>query len=156
MKSRNGRLLISVMLAAGLALWVRTGTAQELLMARSPQAFPETMLALQASISEHGYTLSRVQRVDIGLTSSGFQTDKYRVVFFGKPEEIRRLTTEYPQMVPYLPMKMTVFAEEEQTVVAAADPVLFEALVPDESAHVLFQRWKSDILSIMDDLREGD
>ena len=43
------------------------------------------MAVLQHAIGTQGYTLSRVQRVDIGLTESGFKTDKYRVVFFGKP-----------------------------------------------------------------------
>lgn len=156
MKTRNGHSLLAVLAAAVLMLGARCGAAEELLMVRSAHSFPEAMLALQASISDHGYTLSRVQRVDIGLTRSGFQTDKYRVIFFGKPDEIRSLTSEYPQLIPYLPMKMTIFAENEQTVVVAADPALYEALVPDQSALFLFRRWKSDILSIMDDLREEE
>jgi len=60
----------------------------ELLMARSQLAFPEAMQQLQESIKGYGYTVSRVQRVDVGLTTMGYQTDKYRVVFFAK----------YPQM----------------------------------------------------------
>ena len=47
------------------------------------------MLALQESIRDHGYIVSRVQRVDIGLTGMGYKTDKYRIVFAGKAEEIR-------------------------------------------------------------------
>jgi len=145
--------VFALSLAAVVLFWARSGLAEELLMARSPRAFPEAMLTLQESIGDHGYTLSRVQRVDIGLTSSGFETDKYRVVFFGKPGEIRRLTGDYPQLIPYLPMKMTLFAEGDETVVVAADPTVFEALVPGRSLRYLFQRWKSDIASMMDDLR---
>ncbi len=56
--------------------------AQQLIMTRSLNTFPETMLNLQEAIADQGYTISRVQRVDIGLTKMGYETDKYRVVFF--------------------------------------------------------------------------
>jgi hypothetical protein len=43
--------------------------AQDLYMVRSQLAFPEAMAVLQETIREHGLTVSRVQRVDIGLTA---------------------------------------------------------------------------------------
>jgi uncharacterized protein (DUF302 family) len=128
---------------------------ESLLMTRSTQSFPETMLALQKSLGEYGYTVSRVQRVDIGLTTSGFKTDKYRVVFFGKPEEIRHLSHAYPQLIPYLPLKMTIFAEQDETLLVAMDPMVLDAMSKDEAFHDQLMRWKNDILSIMDELR-GD
>ena len=81
--------------------------AEDLLAARSTQSFPEAMLMLQESIREHGYTVSRVQRVDIGLTNMGYQTDKYRVVFFGKIDEVRELSNRHPEMIPYLPVEIS-------------------------------------------------
>ena len=96
--------------------------ADNLLMARTSLSFPEAMLKLQDSIRNHGYTVSRVQRVDIGLTKSGYTTDKYRVVFFGKADLVRRLSDEYPQLIPYLPFKIAIFAEGEETLIVAANP----------------------------------
>ncbi len=96
--------------------------ADNLLMARTSLNFPEAMLKLQDSIRSHGYTVSRVQRVDIGLTKSGYTTDKYRVVFFGKADLVRRLSDEYPQLIPYLPFKIAIFAEGEETLIVAANP----------------------------------
>ena len=81
--------LLSLLLLATVSLPL---LAEEMLMARSRQSFPETMLTLQEAIVEQGYTLSRVQRVDIGLTASGFTTDKYRVVFLGKADEVHALS----------------------------------------------------------------
>lgn len=130
------------------------GAEERLLMMRSTQSFPEAMLALQTTLGEYGYTVSRVQRVDIGLTSSGFQTDKYRIVFFGKPEEIRELTKSHPQLIPYLPLKMTIFAEQEETLLVALDPMALQGVVPTEDFSFRLQRWKNDIVSIMDELRE--
>ena len=138
--------------------WVLLGAfhaagAQELLMARSEEDFPETMLRIQDSLTEHGYTVSRVQRVDIGLIESGFITDKYRIVFFGKPGEVRDIARRFPQLIPYLPLQMTVFAEGDETVVVAADPLILQPLVADVEMGYLFMRWKSDLLSVMEDLR---
>ena len=45
--------------------------ANDLLMVRSQQSFPEAMLTLQTSIKDHGYQIVRVQRIDIGLTGMG-------------------------------------------------------------------------------------
>lgn len=145
--------LLSILL---LFLLSQTASAVEerLLMMRSTQSFPETMLALQKTLGEYGYTISRVQRVDIGLTSSGFQTDKYRIVFFGKPEEIRHLSQAHPKLIPYLPLKMTIFAEQEETLLVALDPLALREVVPDEEFQYQLMRWKNDILSIMDELRE--
>lgn len=139
-----------------LALLATSAQAVEerLLMMRSTQSFPETMLALQKTLGEYGYTISRVQRVDIGLTSSGFQTDKYRIVFFGKPGEIRRLSKDHPELIPYLPLKMTIFAEQEETLLVALDPLALHGVVEDEEFRYQLMRWKNDILSIMDELRE--
>lgn len=127
---------------------------ESLLMMRSSQSFPETMLALQKTLGEYGYTVSRVQRVDIGLTTSGFKTDKYRIVFFGKPEEIRHLSKAHPELIPYLPLKMTIFAEQDETLLVALDPTMLRELVDDEQLQYQLMRWKNDILAIMDELRE--
>ena len=147
---------LSLLSAIAMTLFVSLAHAAEerLLMMRSTQSFPEAMLALQKTLGEYGYTVSRVQRVDIGLTSSGFQTDKYRIVFFGKPDEIRNLTAAHPQLIPYLPMKMTLFAEQEETLLVALDPTALHEVVPTEEFRYRLQRWKNDILSIMDELRE--
>jgi len=148
------RLTFVTMLTLSLFTSLAHGAEERLLMMRSTQSFPEAMLALQKTLGEYGYTLSRVQRVDIGLTGSGFQTDKYRIVFFGKPEEIRNLTTAHPELIPYLPLKMTLFAEQEETLLVALDPTALHEVVPTEEFHYRLQRWKNDLLSIMDELRE--
>jgi uncharacterized protein (DUF302 family) len=143
-------VLMLLLLLAGNA----SAVEESLLMMRSTQSFPEAMLALQKTLGEYGYKVSRVQRVDIGLTTSGFKTDKYRIVFFGKPEEIRRLSHDHPELIPYLPLKMTIFAEQDETLLVALDPTILRDVVDDEEFPYQLMRWKNDILSIMDELRE--
>src|SRR4030042_4324380 len=105
-------LVLFVLLGLGAS-----AAADELLMARITQPFPEAMNNLQETIRAKGYVVSRVQRVDIGLTSSGFKTAEYRIVFFGKQSEIHELSAAYPEFIPYLPLTIVVFAEGEDPLI---------------------------------------
>ena len=125
----------------------------DLLMARSQQSFPETMLALQGAIKEYGYTVSRVQRVDIGLTKSGYKTDKYRIVFFGKASEVNAMVARYPEMMAYMPLKIAIFAEEGETVLVTMNPVVFRRLGGDAATENQFVRWENDVRAIMAEMR---
>ncbi len=147
--------LLSVMLPVHATPFA-TMVASDLIMARSQQKFPEAMLTLQTSISEHGYTVARVQRVDIGLTGMGYKTDKYRIVFVGKPHEIKYLTDKYPQLIPYLPPKVSIFAENEETVVVTSNPYIYAEMIDDEEDKYLFDRWESDIYSVFEDFSEAE
>jgi uncharacterized protein (DUF302 family) len=144
-----------------ILLWVLTSQlsqagAQEIIMTRSKQPFPETMLVLQESIRAHGYTVSRVQRIDIGLTGMGYKTDKYRIVFAGKPEEIRMLTDRAPELIPYLPPKISIFAEGDQTVLVTIHPEIYARIAGDAIDPVFFQRWASDLESIFHDVSTAE
>lgn len=145
-------LIVSLVLA-GL---VSQAAAQEIIMTRSRQPFPETMLVLQESIRAHGYTVSRVQRIDIGLTGMGYKTDKYRIVFAGKPEEIRMLTDRVPQLIPYMPPKISIFAEGGQTVLVTIHPEVYARIAGDAVDPVFFQRWASDLESIFHDVSTAE
>ena len=129
---------------------------QRLIMGRSTEAFPETMSALQEEIKNAGYTISIVQRVDVGLTGMGFQTDKYRVVFFGKVDEIKSIPKKYPTLTPFLPLAIAIFAEEDETILTAMSPEFIEPVYVKKSdanaaeLHAIFQRWQRDIKTIIE------
>lgn len=145
-----------VMVFAWLLLQLTPAAAEDMVMARSVLPFPEAMLALQESIRDHGYTVSRVQRVDIGLTGMGYKTDKYRLVFAGKLEEIRMLTEKVPELIPYLPPKISIFAERGQTILVTAHPKLYAGIAGDAVDPVIFDRWANDLHSIFHDVRVAE
>ena len=142
--------LLLLLLALGTLL--TPAYAEDLLMARSKQAFPEAMLALQESIGRQGYVISRVQRVDIGLTAMGYETDKYRVVFFGKPDEIRQLVEQHPELVPYLPPKISIFAEADDTLLVAINPQQLKQFFDAPELADVFDRWERDLRAILADV----
>ena len=147
---------LKLLLIGVLASILSKANAQEIIMTRSKQPFPETMLALQESIKAHGYTVSRVQRIDVGLTGMGYQTDKYRIVFAGKADEIRMLAEKAPQLIPYLPPKISIFAEGEQTILVTINPDIYARIAGDAVDPVFFQRWASDLRSIFHDVSTAE
>ncbi len=150
------RTVIRYFLTVALMLAVSPILAADLLMVRTQQSFPEAMLTLQTSIREHGYQVTRVQRIDIGLTGMGYKTDKYRIVFVGKPKEIQYLVSKHPVLAAYMPPQISIFAERDETVLVTANPMIYAEMIGDEKDKILFKRWESDIYSVFDDIRNFD
>jgi len=146
-------LLAGILMLAVSSVSLAASESDGLILHRSIQNFPEAMLALQTSIGEHGYTVSRVQRVDIGLTKSGYKTDKYRIVFFGKSSEIRAVKQSQPQLIPYLPLKIVIFSENNETLLVASNMTQFDLLTKNENTKDLLQRWNNDIHSIFSEIK---
>jgi len=138
-----------------VALFSQPSVAEHLYMARVSMSFPEAMLKLQETIKEQGYSISRVQRVDIGLTQSGYKTDKYRVVFYGKADENQELLTRFPVLQAYFPLKIAIFAEEKDTLITAYDPLyLFGDSDPELYKKAL--EWERDLEVIFKVMREAN
>jgi len=151
------RLLLTLLITLSLQTSAtEINGSNQLLMMRSKQSFPEAMLALQSTLGEYDYTITRVQRIDIGLTGMGYNTDMYRVLFFTKPAEFRQVIKKYPEMTAYLPLKFTIFAENSETIIATIDPTVLRFINDSTEFNHLTRRWRGDILAIMDELQELD
>jgi uncharacterized protein (DUF302 family) len=143
------------MVLLGALLTALPLAAEELMMVRSPKPFTEAMAALQESIDLHGYTVMRVQRVDVGLKSRGFATAEYRVVFFGDATEVQTLSQQHPELMPFLPLKITLFAEGDTTLAVTNSPLILASLYKDPDLQPHFKRWEKTVREIMDDLMLG-
>ena len=119
------------------------------------QSWHVRRLLIQEQIRARGYVVSRVQRVDIGLTSSGYKTDKYRVVFYGKPDEIRKLSEQYPELTAYLPLKISIFAEDKDSILVTANPQHLSKM-GDADLHKAIDRWERDMVDIFRKMRESN
>lgn len=126
-----------------------------LLMARSNNDFPEAMTLLQSAISKRGYKITRLQEVNENLAKRDFKSDMYRVVYFGKYEEVKEITANYPQLIPFLPLNITIFAEGDQAILVASHPKMLEELFPDPKLKPVFDHWEADVVAVMDEVREA-
>jgi uncharacterized protein (DUF302 family) len=148
--------LMKWMGVAGLLLATAApAAAAELLMARVDKLFPEAMTQLQSAISSRGYTVTRLQEVNENLERRDFKSDMYRVVYFGKYEEVKRATASHPALIPFLPLNITIFAEGDQAILVASHPQALRQFFPDAALKPLFERWEKDMVAIMDELREA-
>jgi uncharacterized protein (DUF302 family) len=143
------RLLLAFLPVAGPA------AADNMLMARVPLQAEVTLEYVNTSIREHGYKIAHLQLCDGGMTEAGYKSDVYRVVFFGKVDEVRMISDRYPELVSYLPLKIAVIAEKDETLLAALSPEALEPFYGDEALHIQLGRWQNDIVSIFEDVRRG-
>ena len=147
--------LMKYFLGGFLFFSIASVNAEGLMMARTNQTFPEAMLKLQDTIRIMKYKVSRVQRIDIGLTKSGYATDKYRIVFFGDEKEIDFISNKYPHLIPFIPWKIAIFAEQQETLLVSADPMKFsDKKYPGADKFLL--KWQKDTQKIMSILQANE
>jgi uncharacterized protein (DUF302 family) len=147
-KSTMGMLLL---MAA--SLWGASAGAENMLMGRIPMRAEIVLEYVKSSIEEHGYAIAHLQLCDGGMADFGYKSDVYRVVFFGKIDEVRNISQRHPELVAFLPLKMAVIAEKDETLLAALNP---EALAPyfaDAEVQIQLGRWYNDLVSILEDVR---
>jgi uncharacterized protein (DUF302 family) len=128
---------------------------QTTLMARSRQPFEQVLEQVKEVLGEYGYTVAHIQKCDGGLAQFGYHTDKYQLVFFGKLEEVRQVSHRHPEMIPFLPLKLAVFAERDETVMVALNPLELGRYINDPHLQTQLARWHSDIRAMLEELRSG-
>ncbi len=123
--------------------------ADHLIMVRAHKPLAATLGQLRQAIQKQGYTVSRVDMVNIGLLGMGYTSNKYRAVFFGKAGELDELAQKYPRLVPYLPLRIAVFAEGDSTLLVTINPSTYGSFLPAEKPAELLNRWQKDIEEIL-------
>ena len=71
----------------------------------------------------------------------------------GKLEEVRTLSASHPEMAAFLPLKIAVFAENDETVIAAFNPLDLARAMPAEELQPYFRSWNQDIKAVLADVR---
>jgi len=129
-----------------------SASADNMIMGRIPLRAEIVLEYLQSSVEEHGYSIAHLQLCDGGMTDFGYKSDVYRVVFFGKIDEVRRISDRYPELVAYLPLKIAVIAERDETVLTALNPDTLAPFFADEEIQIQLGRWRNDLKSIFADV----
>ena len=127
--------------------------AEGLMMVRSPLSFEDALNSLEIAIQDRGYAVTRLQQVNENLAKRAYKSDMYRVVFFGKLNEIRSLAASHPDLIPFLPLHITLFAEGNDTIILCAPPRNLEKWYPDPKLKPYFEHWEHDMSAIMDRMR---
>ena len=126
---------------------------EELLIERVDAKFSFTWLALDKTIKAHNYKAAYLQRCDFALNERHYKSDKYRILFFGKYEEMKRMSKKYPELVPFFPLKITVMEEGDHTLIIATPPIVLLPLVKTDEDRMIVFRWNEDMKSILDQVK---
>ena len=136
---------------------VATGicSADNMIMGRVPLRAEIVIEYVKSSIEEHGYSVAHIQLCDGGMKDFGYTSDVYRVVFFGKVDEVRAISEQHPDFVSYLPLKIAVIAEKDETLLTALNPEALSRFYSDERLQIQLGRWYNDLISIFQDVRRS-
>lgn len=145
-----GRFLILLCLLCSAPL-----LASDLLMVRSQLAYPDAQPRLEAAIQEQGYEVSEAERVDISLVVTGFAKGNYRVITYGKPDEISMVAKGYPELLPYLPLQVVIFSERDTSLLVAVSPLYLKKFFIQPELDDLFDRWNQDLQMILEAVRDA-
>ena len=154
MKKMLSSLVLGVSLLAATAstAWA----SDQLMTVRAEQSFAVTLEQAQAALQDNGFKVAHVQRCDKGMEGMGYDTDKYRVIFFGRLQEVRELTKRYPQLIPLFPFKLAVYAEGEDTMMSVMNPEgLTDILQADETLAKQLASWSDEFASVLAQVRDA-
>ena len=144
--------VLAVLVLSGASAVV---SADNMIMGRAALRAEIVLEYVKSSIEEHGYSIAHVQLCDGGMKDFGYTSDVYRVVFFGKIDEVRRISESHPELVSYLPLKIAVIAEKDETLLSVLNPEALAPFFSDEQLQIQFSRWHSDLKSIFQDVRRS-
>ena len=147
------KLLKFIVIAA--LLISSSAQAENMIMLRVSQSFDNTMILVKQKLNDYGYKVAHIQKCDGGLTDSGYKTDFYKSIFYGKFEEMRHLTNTHPELIPYVPLKIAVMQETDTVVLVAVNPETLSHFFPDKDLQDQFGRWESDLRAIFEEVRES-
>jgi len=130
--------------------------AENFLSIRARAPFDATLQEAESLIEGYGYKLAHVQRCDGGMADFCYKSDFYRILFIGKLDEFRQITANHPQLVPFLPLKVLIFAENNDTIVSVLNPLMLMDSVDDEAVKIQLMRWHSDLSAMLNELQQLD
>ena len=129
---------------------------QPFLTARCDSDYPEAMMFVQQQLHKRGYQISRIQHVDKGLQSRGYESLRYRVIFFGRPQEVALIKAKHSALIPFFPLNITVFEKEGYTGISVIDPMTIHKLYGQTILPEKFKEWSRDIHAIVQAFKSCD
>lgn len=145
------RLCAIVLLTGATAL---EAGQDNILTVRVNQPFTATLDNASAVLEKQGFTVAHVQKCDGGLHQMGYETDHYRVIFFGRLEEVRELSKTHPQLIPLFPFKLAVYADGDDSVLSVINPAGLEAMLPqDAELAAQLQQWETEFKVLLQEVQ---
>jgi uncharacterized protein (DUF302 family) len=142
--------LVAAFLVASCA-WLSPAAAESYFSSAKQADYRVALDDLSLAILDHGYTLVKIQPVDKGLRSQGYELfEDYKLVFFGNKELERTAIAATPELAALLPLKIILYQDKERVVAAA--PVLepWQEVFRSSPASEVIKRFDRDVRAILE------
>jgi hypothetical protein len=147
-------MVVKVLALCGLILSSSVFAGHDqLLIERVNAKFSYSWLALDKTIKAHNYKAAYLQRCDFAMNERHYKSDKYRILFFGKYDEMKSMSEKYPEMTPFFPLKITVMEEGTHSLLIATPPIALLPLVKTNKDRMTIFRWNEDMQSILSQVK---
>ena len=143
-------LVASFLLAFSVASHAKLIDDDKILLAHTSHDFDTTLAMVKKQLAAKNYKIAHVQHCDNGLKKMGYEVNKYQVVFFGRIDEVRELTTKHAELAPFLPFKLLIYVEGDKTAISIMNPEILKPMVTDEALVAKFEQWKHDFVDILE------
>ncbi|SFV61395.1 hypothetical protein MNB_SUP05-5-538 [hydrothermal vent metagenome] len=128
--------------------------AKEIIMRNIDNDFSNTWISLQKYIKKQGHQIAFRQRCDFALKQRHFDTQLYRILFFGQYQKIKEIVKRNPKIIPHLPLSITVVeSNNKETLLITASLEYLINLVKSEQDKEIIRQWSKDVLQIVDNVK---
>jgi uncharacterized protein (DUF302 family) len=139
---------------ASITLFCLTSTsvwADDLFLTATRQsAYRSALDDLTVAITNHDYTLIKIQPVDQGLRRKGYKTSDYKVLFFGNLQQVNEVLKTSPEASVLLPLKIMLYRRGD-TIIASAPSMKMWKGVFGKTLDPIIDHWERDVQSILRD-----
>ena len=143
-------LFASIFMLFSTVSYAKLVDDRKILLAHTSHDFDSTLTTVKKQLTAKGFQIAHVQYCDNGLKKMGYQVNKYQVIFFGRIDEIREITTKHAELAPFLPFKVLVYIENDKTVISIMNPEMLKPMIKDKALATKLKQWKNEFVAILE------
>lgn len=141
-----GRLVWLVVLTLAGQVW-----AEDYLVASRQADYRVALDELSLAIVDKDYTVVKIQGVDKGLRSKGYELfEDYKLVFFSNKKLEREALALAPEFATLLPLKIILYQEGDRIVAVAPPLAPWRHAFSSARAQAALMRFENDTRGILD------
>lgn len=142
--------LIAFLMFASLDSHANMSDEGNILLAYTAHDFDKTLALAKQQLAKKGFQVAHVQRCDNGLKKMGYEVSKYQVVFFGRFDEVREMTTKHVELAPFLPFKLLIYVEGDKTGMSIMNPEALKPMITDDKELTAkLTQWREEFVDIL-------
>lgn len=127
----------------------------QILLAHTSHDFDTTLSRVKETLVKNNFQVAYVQRCDGGLKKMGYEVNNYQVVFFGRLNDVRDITTKHAELAPFLPFKLLLYRENDKTVMSIMNPESLVPMVTDPTVVARLEQWKDEFVTVLEQVSEA-